>query len=213
MSGASILLATRNDGKLRELRALFARAGMNVTDLETFGLPEEEEEEDALEAFATFEENALAKARYFYEVSGGIPTVADDSGLEVAALGGAPGVHSKRYSKRRDLRGAALDAANNAELQRALSERELGNVPVARDARFVCAAAYVGLGVEIVRHGEVAGVILREPRGSGGFGYDPYFQSTELGRTLAESDIDAKERVGHRGRAFTALLAALRVGV
>ncbi len=210
--GSILLLATRNEGKLRELRALFARAGLSVTDLTTFGLPEDEEE-DALESFATFEENALAKARYFYEVSGGIATVADDSGLEVAALGAAPGVRSKRFSNRADLHGSALDAANNAALQRALRDAEAEGAPVSRDARFVCAAAYVGLGVEIVRRGEIAGVVLREPRGTGGFGYDPYFHAEELGGTFAECDTDAKERVSHRGRAFAALLAALRVGV
>lgn len=205
MSRTDILLATRSQGKLRELRPLFERAGFTVVDLESWGLPEEPEEA-GLEQFDTFEENALAKARYFYEVSGGIATIADDSGLEVNALGGKPGVRSKRFSGRSDLSGRALDEANNAKL---LAELQGASD---RGGRFVCAAAFVGLDGDVVRRGETAGTMLEVPRGRGGFGYDPYFLSSELGRTFAEASTEEKEQVSHRGRAMRALIEALRVG-
>lgn len=211
MTRFPLLLATRNPGKLRELKPLFEGAGYPIIDLEAFGLPEDADEQ-GLEVFATFEENALAKARHFYEVSGGLATVADDSGLEVLALGGAPGVHSKRYSGRAELAGQALDDANNAALQAALRAAPDGAGVRDRRARFVCAAAYVGLGSEIVRRGETSGVMLEAPRGRHGFGYDPYFLSSEVGgaRTMAEVDVAEKEAASHRGRAFRALIAALR---
>ena len=203
MSRTDILLATRNAGKLRELRPLFEAAGFTVVDLATWGLAEDPEEAD-LEQFDTFEENALAKARYFYEVSGGIAAIADDSGLEVTALGGRPGVRSKRFSGRNDLSGRALDDANNAALLAALGGA------ADRQARFVCAAAFVGLGSDIVRRGVTAGRIIDTPRGSEGFGYDPHFESTELNRTFAEASTAEKERVSHRGRAMRALIEAMR---
>lgn len=210
-----ILLATRSAGKLRELRPLFEVRGIPVTDLEELGYGFEAEE-DEIERFETFEENALAKARYFYEVSGGIATVADDSGLEIVALGGAPGVRSKRWHRaspgerggekgeRSGQPAADVDAANNAVLV-----REVAGL-ADRRARYVCAAAYVGLGDhEIVQRGEVAGTIVTEPRGRGGFGYDPYFVAEELGRTFGEATLEEKARVSHRARAFSALLDAL----
>lgn len=203
--GKDLLLATRSAAKARELRPLFEQAGYTVVDLEEFGLPEEPEEAD-LEHFATFEENALAKARYFYEISGGVATVADDSGLEVAALAGAPGVRSKRYSGRSDLTGTALDAANNAALMTALDGA------ADRRARYVCAAAYVAHALQEVRRGETEGRILSAPRGGGGFGYDPYFESMELGRTFAEVAAGEKVAVSHRGRAVRALLSVLGEG-
>ena len=180
---------------------MFEQAGFTVVDLDGWGLPAEAIEDD-LERFDTFEENALAKARYFYEVSGGIATVADDSGLEVRALGGAPGVRSKRWSGRSDLDGQALDDANNAKLLDALAG------VADRAARYVCVAAFVGLDGETTRRGETAGTILVTPRGTRGFGYDPYFESAELGRTFAEVEGSEKALVSHRGRAVRALLAA-----
>ena len=197
-----ILLATRSAGKLRELRPLFASAGIDTIDLTRLGVPEAPQE-DAIEAFETFEENALAKARYFAAVTG-LASVADDSGLEVSALGGRPGVRSKRFSGRTDLQGRDLDAANSAKLQEAL--RGVGD----RAARFVCVAALVGPdGSELIRRGETEGVILDEPRGDDGFGYDPWFASEELaGRTFAEAGVAEKALVSHRGRAFRALLEA-----
>jgi XTP/dITP diphosphohydrolase len=197
-----ILLATRSAGKLRELRPIFTAAGWTPIDLRTAGV-EESKAEDDLEVFETFEENSLAKARHFSRLSG-LPTVADDSGLEVFALGGRPGVRSKRFSGRTDLVGGALDDANNERLQ-----SELQTI-ADRRARFVCAAALVRPdGTEMVRVGETSGVILRARRGEAGFGYDPYFLSDELGVTFAEATVAAKERVSHRGRAFGALLAAM----
>jgi XTP/dITP diphosphohydrolase len=206
LARGDVLVATRSAGKLRELRPLFERAGFTVVDLSEHGI-EHESAEDELERFDTFEDNALAKARYFYEISGGIATVADDSGLVVPALGGAPGVRSKRWSGRDDLEGSALDEANNAKLTGALAG------VADRTAKYVCAATFVGLDGEVVRLGETAGVLLESPRGTGGFGYDPYFASSELGgRTFAEATREEKERVSHRGRAFRRLLEALRGG-
>jgi XTP/dITP diphosphohydrolase len=195
------LLATRSSGKLRELRPMFAAAGIDVVDLNAANI-RETSDEDALETATTFEENALAKARHFQRVSG-LPTVADDSGLEVAALGGAPGVYSKRWSARADLAGQALDDANNALLLQRLDDAEN------RRARYVCAAAYCDGDVEVVERGETVGVIARAPRGNGGFGYDPYFESSELCRTFGEISMEEKARVSHRARAFAKLLQRL----
>jgi XTP/dITP diphosphohydrolase len=197
------VLATRNAGKLRELRALFADAGIDVIDLAQAGVAETAEEE-LIESHGTFEENALAKARYFAERTDGRPVVADDSGLEVLALNGEPGVRSKRWSGRSDLEGRALDAANNAKLLERLHGTE------DRRARFVCAAAWcVGEDTLVVR-GEVPGTIVDHPSGVHGFGYDPHFRATELGVTLGEATVAAKQAVSHRGRAFRGLMNALR---
>jgi XTP/dITP diphosphohydrolase len=202
MTAAILLLATRSDGKLRELRPLFASAGFEVADLREAALPPSPDE-DAVEAFDTFEANALAKARYFHALTGR-PAIADDSGLAVDALSGQPGVRSKRWSGRSDLTGQSLDDANNARLLDVL--RDVHH-PV---ARYVCAAAYVDGTREEITRGETSGIIVRTGRGEHGFGYDPYFFSVELGATFGESLREAKERVSHRGRAFRALLARLQ---
>jgi XTP/dITP diphosphohydrolase len=199
-----VLLATRSEGKLRELRLLFGAHEYDVIDLRAAGLPETSAEDD-LEQFESFEENALAKGRYFNSLSG-LPVVADDSGLQVRALNGDPGVRSKRWSGRVDLTGDALDVENNALLLRSLAG------VVDRAARYVCAAAFVDGPREIVRRGEATGHITRAPRGSGGFGYDPYFESDELARTFGEVPASDKERVSHRARAFRALIDELRRG-
>jgi XTP/dITP diphosphohydrolase len=205
MSATALLIATRSEGKLREIRPIFAAAGLTLVSLDDLEI-EESDEEAELEPFATFEQNALSKARYFYEVSGGIPTVADDSGLEVAALGGQPGVRSKRWSGRHDLTGVELDAENNRTLLTSLDGM------ADTSARYVCVAAYVAVGLELTARGETSGSIVRTPRGSGGFGYDPYFLSPELGRTFGESTQSEKERVSHRGRAFRELVARIKSG-
>ena len=197
-----LLVATRNPGKLRELDPLFALAGYGVVDPTSAGIAEDAAE-DALEAFDTFEANALAKARWFSAHAGGLPTVADDSGLEVDALSGRPGVHSKRWAGRTELTGQALDDANNAHLLAALDG--MAN----RGARYVCAAAFVGDGDELVVRGETRGRILDAPRGRAGFGYDPYFFSDDLQCTFGEAAIAEKAAVSHRGRAFGALIAHL----
>ena len=208
MSATALLIATRSEGKLREIKPMFAAAGLTLVSLDELGI-EESDEENGLEPFATFEENALSKARYFYEVSGGIPTVADDSGLEVDALGGRPGVQSKRWSGRTDLRGAPLDAANNEALLKALADV---STPTARIARYVCVAAFVSVGDEITARGETSGSIVHQARGSQGFGYDPYFLSADLGQTFGESSPSDKQRVSHRGRAFRELLGRIKSG-
>lgn len=196
-----VLLATRSPGKLKELRPLFSAAGFEVLSVEDAGIAESEMEE-RVEEFETFQENALAKARYFYGLIGGM-VVADDSGLVVEVLGGAPGVKSKRWSGEEGLRGLALDEANNRKLLSLL--RGVSN----RRARYVCAAALVDGSGEVVRVGETCGEIVDERRGTGGFGYDPYFLSEELGVTFGEATREAKEEVSHRGRAFRALIEVM----
>jgi XTP/dITP diphosphohydrolase len=189
-------------GKLRELRPLFREAGIDVIDLVEAGIAESPLE-DSVESHPTFEENAQAKARYFYAMCGGLDVVADDSGLCVDALGGEPGVRSKRWS---GLVGTAqeVDAANNAKLVSSLGGAS------ARRAQFVCAAAWQGESGQLVTTGAVEGTILTAPSGAHGFGYDPYFRSSELGMTLADATTEQKRQVSHRGRAFDALLVALR---
>ncbi len=198
-----VLLATRSRGKLRELRPMFAAAGWQVTDPAEAGIAATPDE-DAVEAYATFEENARAKARYFFDRSGGLPVVAEDSGLEVRALDGAPGVYSKRWSARPDLRGVALDEANNA----LLLERLAGAAD--RGARYVCVAVYWDGTHAVTARGETAGHIAEARHGgTAGFGYDPYFVSDELGCAFSEATREAKAAVSHRGRAIRRLLSAV----
>jgi XTP/dITP diphosphohydrolase len=180
---------------------MFVGHGLTVVDLAELGVIESSDEEE-LERYETFEENALSKARYFYARTG-MPVAADDSGLEVAALGGQPGVRSKRWSGRSDLSGRRLDDANNAKLIDAL--RGVAD----RRARYVCVAAYVNGEREIVRRGEAPGMIVDPPRGDGGFGYDPYFVAAGTGRTYGELSMSEKEAMSHRGRAFSALIRAI----
>jgi XTP/dITP diphosphohydrolase len=195
------LLATRSLGKLYELRPMFSAAGLEVVDLDGAGIAESADEDD-LEHFETFVENALAKAEYFRAKSG-LVTIADDSGLEVQALGGAPGVRTKRWSGRADLEGRALDVANNEFLLRKLGKA------TDRRARYVCVAALIDDDEHRTFRGETEGVILGAPRGEGGFGYDPLFLSSDLRITFAEADRAVKERGSHRGRAFSQLIAWL----
>lgn len=202
MIGGTLLLATRSEGKLREIRPLLAPLGLRLLDLTEAGLPEENDDE--LETGSTFEDNALAKARHYFLASGGIPTVADDSGIEVSALQGRPGVTSKRWSGRTELSGQTLDDANNATLLAALEDAS------DRTARYVCVAAFADASGEIVARGETTGVIVEQPRGSGGFGYDPHFLSDDLGMTFGEAEPAEKARVSHRGRAFRLLAERLQ---
>jgi XTP/dITP diphosphohydrolase len=195
-----ILLATRSAGKLRELRPMFTAAGLPVVDLAELGIAESAEE-DHLERCATFEENAMAKARYFRHRTG-MAVVADDSGLEVQALANQPGVRSKRWSGL-GVGGQALDDANNALLVTSL--KGIAD----RRARYVCVAVYLDGERAIVHRGEAPGVIVDEPRGSGGFGYDPHFVAAGTGRTFGELSTSEKEQLSHRGRAFSALIRAI----
>lgn len=201
-----IVLATRNHGKLKELRPIFAEGGLEVSDLAAAGCGEETLAESRLECFSTFAENALAKARYFHAVTGGRPCVADDSGLEVEALGGRPGVRSRRWASDDGLEVTDVDAANNRRLIHALSGAS------SRAARFSCAAAYCDGVRELVALGVLDGVITPDPRGTNGFGYDAYFLAAPLRKTLAEASLAEKQAVGHRGRAFRTLVQQIRQG-
>ncbi|MDP9204915.1 MAG: non-canonical purine NTP pyrophosphatase [Gemmatimonadota bacterium] len=210
MIGQRLLLATRSAGKLRELHQIFSGLGLEVVDLSSLGIPESPLE-DGLERYDTFEENALAKTRYFFELSGGLPTFGDDSGMCVAALAGEPGVYSKRWSGRDDLSGRKLDDANNAKLVARMQDalRQDG-AHYTDGARYVCVAAFKDVAGEVIRRGEIEGRVLLTPRGSRGFGYDPYFEAPDLGGTFAESSIEKTASSSHRARAFYALLGALR---
>jgi XTP/dITP diphosphohydrolase len=163
-------------------------------------------EEDGVETAGSFEGNARRKAEYFARLSG-LPTVADDSGLEVFSLGGAPGVRSRRWA---GVSGSAedVDAANNAELLRRLR----GAPEPRRRARYRCVLVYLrdAGAVPEVFEGACGGRILEAPRGDGGFGYDPLFFSEELGRTFGEAAPEEKDAVSHRGRALRAFAEALR---
>ena len=196
---APLVLATRSAGKIRELTALFAEHGIAVETLDDLGLAEEAAEE-RIECHDTFEANAEAKARWF---AARLPTrvvFAEDSGLMVDALGGAPGVHSKRWAQVA-ASGSALDAGNNAALLAALEGKH------ERSARYVCVAVCVIGSTRWMGEGRTEGRITAARRGSGGFGYDPYFESVELGVTFGEASAAEKGRVSHRGRAVRALIA------
>lgn len=200
----TLLVATRSPGKQREIRRLLALARLPILFPDDAGIPPDPAEE-RLELAETFEANARAKAEYFARRTG-LPTVADDSGLEVFALGGLPGVGSKRWAAS-GAAGADLDRANNAELLRRL----LGAPGARRRARYRCVLAYFPSpgAVPEIFEGECAGTILDQPRGEHGFGYDPLFRSDELGRSFGEAGETEKDAVSHRGRAFRALLDRL----
>ena len=201
-----LLVSTRSQDKMVEIRRILGDVpGLTVIDLESAGIAESDVEE-GIEIYHTFEENARAKAEYFY-AKAGIPTVADDSGLEVDALGGAPGVRSKRFAPDRGLKGKALDEANNSHLVERMRDVE----PAARTGRYVCAAVLIGLDEEAITiRGEAEGLILGKPQGFGGFGYDPYFFDAGLGRSFAELSATEKNERSHRGKAFRELAERLR---
>lgn len=195
-----LVVATRSRHKLREIEEILSGIdGMYLLDLDAAGVAASPAEEE-IEAFDTFEENALAKARYFAARTGRL-VLADDSGLCVDALGGAPGVRSKRFSGRSDLEGEALDQANNELLLRLLQD-----VPVARRAaQYVCVVALVDpQGREAAFRGTCQGIILPEPRGRGGFGYDPLFFLPAQRATFGEISALEKNRVSHRSEAVRA---------
>lgn len=200
----TLLVATRSLGKQREIRRLLAPAGIPILFPDDAGVPPDPGEE-RLELADTFEANARAKAEYFARRTG-LATVADDSGLEVFALGGLPGVRSKRWAASGGA-GVELDQANNAELLRRL----LGAPAARRRARYRCVLAYLTSpgAVPEIFEGECTGTILDGPQGEGGFGYDPLFRSDDLGRSFGEAGETEKDAVSHRGRAFRALLDRL----
>ena len=202
-----VLAATRSAGKQREIRRLLETAGLEVVFPDDVGV-HPAPAEDGLELGDSFEANARRKAEYFARRSG-LPTVADDSGLEVLSLGGAPGVRSRRWAGATGS-DAEVDAANNAELVRRLA----GATGARRNARYRGVLVYVASpgAVPAVFEGSCAGRILEAPRGEGGFGYDPYFHSDELGKTFGEAGAEEKDAVSHRGRAARALVASLAAG-
>lgn len=189
MERLTLVIATRNAGKSREIREYLDRFPVDVKDLNDFGpIPE------VVEDGSTFEENAYKKALFTARVLG-LPTLADDSGLEVKALGGSPGVHSARYSG-----PEANDAANNAKLLEALSGVE------DREARFCCVLSLaVPSGAALTYEAFCKGVILPAPKGENGFGYDPLFYYEPAAKTFAEMELDEKSKVSHRGRALMEL--------
>jgi XTP/dITP diphosphohydrolase len=185
-----IVLASSNEGKLRELRALLDGLNFTVVGQAELGI------EAAEEPHATFLENALAKARHAAGRSG-LPALADDSGLCVAALRGAPGVRSARFAGE-----GAGDAANNAELLRQLARH------TDRRGHYICVLVAVRAADDpepLVAEARWHGEVLSAPQGAGGFGYDPLFFVPELGCTAAELPAAEKNRISHRGQALQAL--------
>lgn len=200
-----IVVATRSGHKLREIREIFAAIpDLELVDLDRAGVEPRPAEEDAIEAFDTFEENALAKARYFARRAGAT-VLADDSGLSVDALGGEPGVRSKRFA------GVAADQGDPDDANNRLLLRRMHGVPDAeRRAHYVCVLALVDPeGGEHTFVGRCHGEIVREPRGEGGFGYDPLFRLRGESRTFAEMSAAEKNAVSHRAEALRAAAAHL----
>jgi XTP/dITP diphosphohydrolase len=200
-----LLFATRSPGKQKEVRRLVQAAGHEVVFPDEAGVVESSLE-DGLEVADSFETNARHKAEYFLRKTG-LPTVADDSGLEVYSLGGLPGVRSKRWA---NATGSPLDvdAANNAELLRRLR----GAPELRRRGRYRCVLVLLRTADAFpeVFEGSCPGRILEEPRGSGGFGYDPLFLSDDLGKTFGEATAEEKDGISHRGRAMAALIEKLK---
>ncbi|MDT3253782.1 XTP/dITP diphosphatase [Serratia sp. root2] len=192
-----VVLATGNPGKVRELADLLADFGLNVVAQTELGV------DSAEETGLTFIENAILKARHAAQITG-LPAIADDSGLAVDALGGAPGIYSARY--------AGVDASDQQNLDKLLVA--LKDVPQgSRGAQFHCVLVYMRHAEDptpLVFHGCWAGEIAFESAGAGGFGYDPVFYVPELGRTAAELSRDEKSAVSHRGKALKLMLEAMR---
>ena len=193
--GQRLVLASHNKKKTAELRAILAPLGIELANLVDFpGAPV------PVEDGATFEDNAIIKAKSALAHTG-LPSLADDSGLEVDALGGEPGVHSARY---------AGEAAGDTENNLLLLKRLAGLSSERRMARFVSVIALaLPDGMVKVFRGETGGRILDKARGEGGFGYDPLFLSDDLGVTFAEASGDEKNRISHRGRALAELMREL----
>ncbi len=189
-----IVLATANKGKVREFEGLLGGVFGNIVSLNDLASPP-----GVIEDGETFRENAVKKARAIASYSG-IPALADDSGLEVDALGGRPGVYSARY--------AGEGATDGDNITKLLSELEGADN---RRARFVCFLALVTPeGKEITAEGRREGVIMMEPRGGGGFGYDPVFFLPEYNKTMAEIPAELKNKISHRARAADSLIRRLR---
>ncbi len=203
----TLLVATRNPGKQREIAAILEGLGPRIVFPNDIGLRERVEEE-RIETGETFEQNAVRKAEYFARLSR-LPTCADDSGIEVFALGGRPGVRSRRFAMEVG-RGMTQDEANNAELLRRLA----GATDDRRRARYRCVVALLTRvdAVPRIFDGECSGRILQAPDGTNGFGYDPLFFSDDLGQGFGTAEPAAKDEVSHRGRAFRQLAAWMTGG-
>jgi XTP/dITP diphosphohydrolase len=200
----TLLLATRSAHKAREIGQILDPVGLHLQTLDDIAVLHDPVEEE-IEAFDTFQANALAKARWFASNIGRV-TLADDSGLRVDALDGRPGVRTKRFSGRDDIRGADLDHANNQHLL----EQLRGVDGDRRGARYVCCAAVAWPdGRALATLGTVAGTIAEAPRGEEGFGYDPLFHVPDLNARFAEVSSPVKNAISHRARAFRALAALL----
>ncbi len=200
MKPHTVLVATSNAGKVRDFVGAAAAQGVTVATLPNFGLLEQ-----VVEDGKTFEENARKKAEAYSKAAPHELVIADDSGLEIDALNGAPGIYSARYALEESRAANAVhdDDANNARVL-----REMVTVPSEkRTARFVCviAVARDGQTMQTFR-GTVEGFILEEPRGHNGFGYDPLFYFPQIGKTLAELTPEKKAQFSHRGEAFRAFL-------
>lgn len=192
-----VVLATGNPGKVRELADLLSAFGLDIVAQTDLGV------ESAEETGLSFIENAILKARHAAQITG-LPAIADDSGLAVDALGGAPGIYSARYAGE-----AASDRENLEKLLNALETVPDGE----RQAQFHCVLVYLRHAEDptpLVFHGSWAGEITRSAAGEGGFGYDPIFYVPELGKTAAELSKTEKGAVSHRGKALTLLLEAMR---
>ena len=200
-----LLFASRSAGKQWEVKRVLEAAGHEVVFPDDVGVWEDAAEE-RLELGESFEANARAKAEYFAKRSG-LPTLADDSGLEVLNLGGAPGVRSKRWAGATGT-PAVVDAANNAELLRRL----LGAPALKRGARYRCVMVFLRTptAMPVVVSGETAGRILERAEGTNGFGYDPLFWSADLGKSFGMASGEEKDGVSHRGRALAKLVDALK---
>lgn len=197
-----LVLASSNAGKVAELQSLLADQGIEVLPQTQFGVP------DADETGLSFIENAILKARHAARLTG-LPAIADDSGLAVHALGGAPGIYSARYAAMHNAvaQGEAKDAANIRYLLQQMASQD------DRQAEFHCVLALVQHAedpVPLIAHGRWAGLITREVQGSGGFGYDPIFWLPELNKTSAELSKAEKSQLSHRGQALRLLLAQLK---
>lgn len=200
----ALVLATRSRHKADEISAILTPVGFELITLDDIGVDHDPAEED-IEAFPTFRANAVAKARWFADRLGRV-ALADDSGLRVDALDGLPGVRTKRFSGRADLAGAALDRANNERLLAVLEGTPTGD----RRAHYVCCAAVAWPdGRALATTGTVAGSIATEPRGDGGFGYDPLFHVPDFDARFAEVPADVKNSISHRARAFRAIASLL----
>lgn len=205
MSDDRFLLATRSADKVREIREILARSARRpIVSLAELGI-EPSADEEHIERFDTFLANAHAKAEYFLRLTG-LPVIADDSGISVDALHGAPGVRSRRFADDAPLPGVEQDRANNQKLLVLLHD-----VPDAhRAAHYTCAAVLHRTdGRRVAAVGTCSGFILHEPRGDGGFGYDPLFLDPASGLSFGEMSPAQKHRLSHRGRAFAALAANL----